>query len=853
MASKAQNGFYRYTDQHYGQAVTSNMKKYATLNTKLANMMSRKSFLIQCRRKGVFPAHITNSFKCVHSLLEENSPYLYQLSRHITKFKKSVLSIEIKHTFHKINLLNKQIEECKQQIALDTSKEIYGTFTFSQEQAYHSILQRKTTSTSKKLASIVARTACLHTKTPGLKDQALFNATDQEIPPETSILLSLGPKFSLPYTDVNKLPIYHLIADLESILHTNPDRQIQNQNRCQITNIIQNHINTMEKRKSTDQLTQFCTTAISTTKQFLATHPNIRVMPADKGNRTVIMNSDTYQMKMNELLKDANTYKQIARDPTAKNQSHNNNIVQRLFDLKLIDNKTFHSLKTTTATCPRIYGQPKVHKTNIPLRPVVPNITAPTYTLSKYISKILRASIQNQYNIPDSFAFCNYINSVTLPPDYVMISLDVIALFPSIPRELITKGIIDNWQKIKTNTNICLDLFLEIVDFCVNSSYFQFNNKFYQQVNGTAMGSPLSPILAEIVMDTLIETTLETTTIAIPVVKKYVDDLFLAVHQNQTQEVINCFNNYHPSLQFTCEEEKDNTLPYLDMLLIRKADQTIRTQWYAKSIASGRLLNFHSFHPLSQKINTVINFITRVDRLSTDYSNEQKYNIVAKHLKNNDYSRSLTNRCWNRYKHKPTAPSTNNVQANTIYRPFPHIDKLSPRIAQYLKKDYSQIRLAYSTKYNVGTLLPPVKDTIPHKLKHNVIYKIPCQDCTSSYIGMTTTHLKTRLSGHQTTINKLNKLIETGHTGTDREILDLREKTALIAHCIDKQHKFDLTSTKIIDHSYKRSSLAILEMCHIYNTPDAVNKRTDVDGLNNIYAGILLSSRNKNKNTPKPP
>ncbi|XP_053691601.1 uncharacterized protein LOC128740115 [Sabethes cyaneus] len=345
----------------------------------------------------------------------------------------------------------------------------------------------------------------------------------------------------------------------------------------------------MGKHTPTDQLTQFCTTAISTTKKFLAAHPDIRVMPADKGNRTVIMKSDTYQLKMNEVLQDANTYKEIARDPTAKYQSRNNNIAQRLLDLKLIDNQTFRSLKTNTATCPRIYGQPKVHKMNIPLRPVVPNITAPSYMLSKYISRILQSSMKSEYSIPDSFASCEYINSVTLPPEYVMISLDVIALFPSIPQELITKGIIDNWQQIKTKTNICLDLFLEIVEFCVNSSYFQYNNKFYQQINGTAMGSPLSPILAEIVMDTLIKATLETTATTVPVIKKYVDDLFLAVHQHQIQEIIDDFNKYHPSLQFTCEEEKDNTLPYLDMLLIRQENQTISSRWYAKPTASGFL------------------------------------------------------------------------------------------------------------------------------------------------------------------------------------------------------------------------------------------------------------------------
>ena len=79
-------------------------------------------------------------------------------------------------------------------------------------------------------------------------------------------------------------------------------------------------------------------------------------------------------------------------------------------------------------------------------------------------------------------------------------------------------------------------------------------------------------------MDTLIATTLRTLAVDVPVIKKYVDDLFLSVGRNQIQDVINGFNSYHPSLQFTCEPEQKNTLPYLDMMVIRRTDQTIRTQ-----------------------------------------------------------------------------------------------------------------------------------------------------------------------------------------------------------------------------------------------------------------------------------
>ena len=674
----------------------------------------------------------------------------------------------------------------------------------------------------------------------------------------------------------------------------------------------------MNTQKQHNHLTRFCETAVKTTQKFLKANPNVRVMPADKGNRTVIMDIEDYRTKMNTLLLDTNTYKQIKRDPTNRYQIMNNKIAQRMIDLKLIDQRTYYSLKTNTATCPRIYGQPKAHKPDLPLRPVVPNITAPAYNLSKFVSRILQSSIQSPYNVKDSFEFCQFINSVTLPPSYIMISLDVISLFTNIPHELVSTGIIENWQLIRTNTNICLDLFLEMITFCMECSYFQFDNKFYQQIAGTAMGNPLSPILAEIVMDTLINSVIRTFDTPIPIVKKYVDDLFLAVHQDTVPQVLNAFNNYHPKLQFTCEEEKNKQLPYLDILLIRKTDQTIHTQWYTKSIASGRLMNYYSFHPLSQKVNTAINFITRVDRLSTAYTNTQKYSVIRTHLSRNDYPTKLINRYWNRYINRNTTPTTiqtapklncqppnntdgmpnqesalknhqpsptqtvtthNSLQNSTnlpeqttpttmetsddinraqhpadnlAYRSIPYIADLSPRIAKILRREFSNVRIAYTNTNTVNTFLPIVKDTIPPLQKHNVIYSTKCKDCNSVYIGMTTNHLKTRLSGHQTTINQLEKLLSSGISTSDYQIRALREKTALIAHCIDNDHRFDLTTTQIIDHSYKKNSLPILEMCHIFNTQNSINKRTDVDNLNHTYAGILATLKPTNISNQNP-
>ena len=267
------------------------------------------------------------------------------------------------------------------------------------------------------------------------------------------------------------------------------------------------------------------------------------------------MYTKDYEEKMSMLVNDEDTYKNLSRDPTNKFQTKNNNFVQRLKHLKLIDTKTARGLTVYNAICPRIYGQPKAHKDSLPLRPVVPNITAPTYKLSKYLCEILQKSLSSKHNTTSSFQLCEEVNGMVLPPGFIIISLDVVSLFTNIPRNAVTKNIIHRWDEVKTNIN--LDLFVEMVEFCMEASYFRYKNKFYLQTYGTAMGSPLSPILAEIVLENIIDRALASIPFKIPFLRKYVDDFLMAVPANKINTVLEAFNKQEERLQFTVKWEVD--------------------------------------------------------------------------------------------------------------------------------------------------------------------------------------------------------------------------------------------------------------------------------------------------------
>ena len=131
------------------------------------------------------------------------------------------------------------------------------------------------------------------------------------------ILLSLGPSFAIPSSTIQKIPYFHLIAEIENILKTNPDTTIQDRTRCTITNSILNHIHHNKHSSPNDDNHRFYKNAIRIVKNFLKNNPDIYVLKSDKGNKTVLMPMQDYQTKMLQLLDNEHTYQRVPRDPTS--------------------------------------------------------------------------------------------------------------------------------------------------------------------------------------------------------------------------------------------------------------------------------------------------------------------------------------------------------------------------------------------------------------------------------------------------------------------------------------------------------------------------------------------------------
>ena len=133
------------------------------------------------------------------------------------------------------------------------------------------------------------------------------------------------------------------------------------------------------------------------------------------------------------------------------------------------------------------------------LRPIVSSIGTFNYNLARFLCDLLSPLVPNDYSCKDNFSFVSQIKNVNLSMK-LLVSYDVISLFTDIPlQETIDIAINLNFNH-NPNLNITRKKLKKLFLFATSQTHFIFNSKFYNQIDGVAMGFPLAPVLANIFM-----------------------------------------------------------------------------------------------------------------------------------------------------------------------------------------------------------------------------------------------------------------------------------------------------------------------------------------------------------------
>ena len=134
--------------------------------------------------------------------------------------------------------------------------------------------------------------------------------------------------------------------------------------------------------------------------------------------------------------------------------------------------------------------------------------------MAKELAKILKPLVgKSPHHINSTQDFVEQDKHITLAPGECLSSYDASALFTSVPidsalniiKDLLEK---DHTLKERTVMEVC-DIIL-LLEFCLKNTYFSLQDQFYEQVEGAAMGFPVSPTVANLYMEYLEQKALST-------------------------------------------------------------------------------------------------------------------------------------------------------------------------------------------------------------------------------------------------------------------------------------------------------------------------------------------------------
>ncbi|XP_069981900.1 uncharacterized protein [Penaeus vannamei] len=360
--------------------------------------------------------------------------------------------------------------------------------------------------------------------------------------------------------------------------------------------------------------------------QSLKNDESIIITKPDKGRGVVILNKDDYHQKVLNILSDHTKFKRITTEMSTHLLYLEDKLKRLLRTIKSsIDASTCNFLSTSGSKPGLLYGLPKVHKPNIPLRPIISSIGTFNYNTAKFLIPIISPLTTNQYTIENSTVFANEITSLNPEQPITMASFDVESLFTNMPLLETSEIIVNNINSTHLNKfDLTKDSFKKLLHIAAHHSVFSYDNDLYTQTDGVAMGSPLGPSYANAFFcyhehNWLIQCPPEFKPIYY---RRYIDDTFVMFkHPSHVNLFLNYLNSKHQSIKFTCETQQNNQLPFLDMY-VTNDNGRFHTSIYRKPTFTGLGLHFLSNIPYIYKINSIKTLITRAYNLSYEMSHQ---------------------------------------------------------------------------------------------------------------------------------------------------------------------------------------------------------------------------------------
>ena len=224
----------------------------------------------------------------------------------------------------------------------------------------------------------------------------------------------------------------------------------------------------------------------------------------------MILSREQYIIEVERQLKDAIYYRKLDKPIYLDTIKLVTNIIDSLLRGKYINKKQHRYLIGEEEPRPRrFYILPKIHKDPAtwtvpfeipPGRPIVSDCGSETYYTAEYLDYFLNPlSTKHPSYIKDTYHFVDIVKQLIVPSNCYLFSMDVKSLYTNIPIPAgiqCVKNILEKFPDPKRPDR----QLLQLLEINLTRNDFVFNEQFYLQIKGTAMGKKFAPAYANIFM-----------------------------------------------------------------------------------------------------------------------------------------------------------------------------------------------------------------------------------------------------------------------------------------------------------------------------------------------------------------
>lgn len=240
-------GFFQNIKRKYGVKVTIWLKRWNKLNIKKASFLNRRIYLLECKRNGVSPKHISQNTKSLFNLIEGASRLLIKKMHEFNKMvMRKILNFEIVHTNQVLNSIKIEMSEIHSNIISVLPRIIYDNYFAKQSTIFNKVFHKIKTRNVNKIRILVNDgRSILKTENKWFR-----NISSKQIPDNVRLLLSMGPKFNL-HTTVKDVNIEQFLSYVEQLV-SKVEKNKRNLIRAKITSITTNYLHRFRDIRNPD-------------------------------------------------------------------------------------------------------------------------------------------------------------------------------------------------------------------------------------------------------------------------------------------------------------------------------------------------------------------------------------------------------------------------------------------------------------------------------------------------------------------------------------------------------------------------------------------------------------------------